>query len=145
MAIQHLGRWASSAVLSYIEEALAELSHGGRRLEESADDWEAPLASLADRLQAVETIISKRAAEAPRAVEPPPPVLVEAELERRWLISDTGKLHREASRSDDAPAYTWLTGCGWAFGRSWGHRFASAAEVSEFSGSVCAGGCDMGC
>ena len=33
LAIQHLGRWSTSTVLAYSEEALAELP-GGRRLSE---------------------------------------------------------------------------------------------------------------
>ena len=56
-AIQHLGRWASTQVLEYVEEAYAEVPGTGQvagaPLLQSEEDL-APLPALHDRLKAVE-------------------------------------------------------------------------------------------
>ena len=51
LAIQHLGRWASSTVLSYVEEAYAEKPCGKAIV---VDDGDSPLPSLEDRVTKLE-------------------------------------------------------------------------------------------
>ena len=154
MAIQHLGRWASSAVLGYIEEALAEIAPGAsgqRQLLEQLEDWGAPLQALEDRLKSVETSLTTLRArkgregrpiiapipESPDREESPPP--------RRWVLSDAGKLHREASVADAAlPLLFRRTGCNWAFGKVASYRFLSDEEATAYEGACCSKGCDLG-
>jgi len=149
-AIQHLGRWASSAVLGYVEEALAESVHGASRsFAERTEDWDTPLQELTKRLKKVEadiTSLRRRDGTAERRAKAAEEALLAAEQalpERRWLVSDSGKLHREASRSAKLPAYHWQTGCGWAFWRGVGYRFLPAEEAAAHAGSCCGGGCDL--
>ena len=65
------------------------------------------------------------------------------EDDRRWILSDVGKLHRESSGFVSAPAYRWRCGCRWAFGTGRGCRFLSEQEARSHSGSLCNGGCDL--
>ena len=49
--IMVLGRWASSAILGYIEEAMSELIPGAkRRFADHTDDWEHALPALSKRV-----------------------------------------------------------------------------------------------
>ena len=150
-AIQHLGRWASAAVLGYVEEALAEAVHGARpSYLERVEVLEEPMQALAVRLAAVEKDISKlrkknldyrrRAEEAEAAllaVEAPEPPA------RRWVLSDNGRLHREASVQAELPDYCWRTGCGWSFARLSGYVFLSQSEAEAHPGPFCKRGCDL--
>jgi len=122
LAIQHLGRWASNAVLSYVEDALAETPHGhGLDASESAvvPEWHARVASLEERMG--------------RLVEasgPPPPSRIEAEGDlAREAACDrptdllvvalpARKAHIRASASLCAPSWAWSTLCGWRFAGS---------------------------
>ncbi len=63
--------------------------------------------------------------------------------ERRWLVSDSIKLHREASRAARQPAYAWKCGCGWAFGLGVGYKFVAPDLAINHQGSFCNGGRDL--
>ena len=148
-----LGRWCSSAVLGYIEEALAELLPGAqRRIAETTEEWDAPLPALEERVAKAEKDLrslrrklprlERRAQQAEDEVElqrlavPPPP-------SRRWLVAEGGKLHREAPSAQLLPAYMWRCGCGWDFGLSLNYDFVTVEQAQEHSGSFCGGGCDL--
>ena len=151
--IMHLGRWASAAVMAYVEEALAELAPGApRKLEESVEDWQSPLPALSVRVAAVEEKLEALRRKLPRLVKEcrkseevvrevdilPPP------LPARWVVSDVGrKLHREVSGCASAPAYMWKCGCGWEFGCGWKYSFISDREAKSWTGPRCGGGCDL--
>ena len=153
MAIQHLGRWASSAVLGYIEEALAEITPGAsgkRQLVERLEDWGAPLQALEDRLKSVETSLSalraRKSGEGRRFIAPVPesPDRDETLPPRRWILSDVGRLHREASVADAAlPLLFRRMGCSWAFGKVVSYSFLTDAEVTAYEGDCCSQGCDL--
>ena len=76
---------------------------------------------------------------------PESPERDEAHPPRRWILSDLGKLHREASVADAAlPLLFRRTGCSWAFGKVASYRFLSDEEATAYEGSFCGKGCDVG-
>ena len=151
--IMHLGRWASAAVMAYVEEALSELAPGApRKMVETVEDWASPLPALSARVSAVEEKLEALRKKVPRllpaarkaevvtqevtVVAPPP--------DRRWVEATAGgKLHREVSGCAALPAYCWKTGCGWYFGSSTGYDFATDVRAQNWTGPRCAGGCDL--
>ena len=159
LAIQHLGRWASVAVLGYIEEALAELAAGpapvggdASRWEEK-DSWAQPLESISKRVAALKKALGEVKArlselEAADHSEQEGVALVGQQAaplpERRFLRAERGgKLHREASHQEKLPAYLWVTGCGWSFGRSDHWDWASEEDCLAPGANLCAAGCDL--
>merc|ERR1712194_198678 len=139
-AIQLLGRWGSSAVLSYVREVLLELSASG--------------ASRAARQRSLEDLLRERASEPqcpsgasssasptlPRALALPAPpflapvtddlqvALVEAECKAAvvgapmascmFVSSASGKWHRFADTKLSGACAGWASACGWRFAGS---------------------------
>jgi len=162
-AISRHGRWGSSAVLAYVEEALAELLPGAeRRFEEPAvEDWGTPLRALEQRIAELELRLGERVQQLQESCPEKILVPVEAQggspaeepaLRRRWLVSEAhNKLHRESSSlsgREEAPHF-WRTGCSWTFGRSFerptgrGFRFIPEEEARAWAGDRCRKGCDL--
>jgi len=158
--IMLLGRWASPAVMGYVEEAISELVFGGATASSGTgegpapqDDWEVALPSLSKRMDTLEqrlaefrrsldessarTVRSELAAVAVKARDAPEPL--------RWLRSTraNGKYHREASRWKGAPSWAWVTGCGWRFGLSEHYEFVTEREARNAGPLWCDKGCDM--
>ena len=105
--IMVLGRWASSAILGYIEEAMAELIPGARKkFADHMDDWEQALPALSKRVGDLEKQVAalRKAASAEKAAraqleakvaaqEPEP---CEVVVENRRFLRSTrpnGKIH----------------------------------------------------
>jgi len=154
LAIQHLGRWASVAVLGYIEEALAELAPGRRDQSsflEKEDDWTRPLEELATRmaklrleLSGVKKGLSDLQRSASSAAEQAALTPVPEPTQRRYLKeSQRGKVHREASSQADSPPFFWRTGCGWFFGTSPNWDWTEQEEALKPGANLCTGGCDL--
>ena len=155
--IMMLGRWASAAIMGYVEEALAELpvsGDGSRRKKPPTnplDDWEMAVPALEERLKAmgsqlarVRERMSKSEAKVSeieqKAVAAAPEPLV-----RRFLKSTrpNGKIHREASRaSEDTPTWAMTTGCGWRFGLSLHYEWITETEFRQTEDRLL---CDKGC
>ena len=123
LAIQHLGRWSTSTVLAYIEEALAELP-GGRLLSEDLPPpvdrlglAERHLAELAKVLDGKERELDAsyelaQSARADREASTPTHLVSEPKEG-----AARGKIHSLASRLPGSPAWAWHTTCGWHFAR----------------------------
>ena len=158
--IMLLGRWASDAVLGYVEETIAELTFGtqrgaaGRATSSSssgparaafgaaseADDWEKILPSLSKRASELETQLKLLRDRAPREAA----VRSEAQFESfesklqtrapvARLLKGTnpgGRLHKEATSWVGAPSWAWKTGCGWRFGTSVNYEWVTEEESS---------------
>ena len=155
--IMMLGRWASAAIMGYVEEALAELpvaGDGSRRKKPPAkpfDDWEVAVPALEERLKKLEAQLAKVREQqsrneakvteiAQKAVAAAP-----APLERRFLKSTrpNGKIHREASRaSENTPTWAMTTGCGWRFGLSLHYEWVTEAEFLQAEEKLL---CDRDC
>ena len=116
--IMLLGRWASSAVLGYVEEAISEMTFGSLSAGGGSavkDDWEQALPSLSARIEALE----KKMVELRASLDAGSVSRVRAELAtifttakeepapRRWLKSTRthGRYHREASHRKGAPSW----------------------------------------
>ena len=148
-----LGRWASSAILGYIEEAMAELIPGAKkRFADHMDDWEHALPALSKRVGELEKQVAslRKSASVEKAArvqlevkvasqEPEP---CEVVVENRRFLRSTrpnGKIHREATRWASQPSYRSTTGCGWKFGLSVEYEFMEHEEVEEVKRSTLAG------
>ena len=152
--IMLLGRWASSAVLGYVEEAISEMTFGslsaGTALK---DDWEQALPALSARIAAMETkmVELRRSLDEGSAARVKTELLVTASsakeepAPRRWVRSTraNGRYHREASRRKDAPSWAWCTGCGWRFGLSLHYEFVTEEEAGRAGPLWCDKGCDL--
>ena len=153
-----LGRWASAAIMAYVEEALAELpvsGDGSRRKKQGQakpfDDWEVAVPALEERLKKLEVQLAKVREQqsrneakvteiAQKAVAAAP-----APLERRFLKSTrpNGKIHREAARaSENTPTWAMTTGCGWRFGLSLHYEWITEAEFLQAEEKLL---CDRDC
>ena len=144
-AIQHLGRWASTQVLEYVEEAYAEVPGTGQAFGasplQSEVDW-APLPALHDRLKAVEeqqALISEKMSNgAKQSVRTEPHLTVGCQdigQEELFVLATTGpanrrKLHVRASVHWTAPSHAWSTRCGWYFSAQ-GFRLLRRSQVEE--------------
>ena len=109
------------------------------------------LSKLEDRLKSVETSLTtlraRKGREGRHIIAPVPesPDREESLPPRRWILSDAGKLHREASVADAAlPLLFRRTGCNWAFGKVASYRFLSDEEATAYEGTCCSKGCDLG-
>ena len=154
--IRLLGRWASSAVLGYVEEAISEMTFGSLPAGGGAtlkDDWEQALPALSTRIEKLEgKMVELRASLDAEAVS-----RTKAELStvcstakeepepRRWLRSTrvNGRYHREASHRKGAPSWSWSTCCGWRFGLSEHYEWVTETEATNAGLSWRAKGCDM--
>ena len=154
--IMLLGRWASSAALGYVEEAISEMTFGSLPAGGGAtlkDDWEQALPALSTRIEKLEgKMVELRASLDAEAVS-----RTKAELStvcstakeepepRRWLRSTrvNGRYHREASHRKGAPSWSWSTCCGWRFGLSEHYEWVTETEATNASLSWCDQGCDM--
>ena len=117
-AIQYLGRWASTAVLGYIEDMMAEMTGSG-----TFEDWQQAVPQLLKRLADAEAFLERcassigsTAARAETAVQ-----MAEEKLKSTEDIADsvlpaavvwTDTPHRLASRSTAHPTAAWKTSCG---------------------------------
>ena len=106
--------------------------------------------ALEARVRQAEKGLSSLRVKGARASQlPPEPIILREPAEgpgppRRWILSDSGKLHREASVADAAlPFLLRRAGCGWAFGKSTTYRFVSDDEALELGDNTCARGCDF--
>jgi len=116
--IQHLGRWAGSTVLEYIEEAYAELpleaAAACRRGEDSAiPDLTARIKSVEQVCRKLQVTLSASSIGAASAavsfcekVSDPTPL--------KWVSGPTA-VHRVATFSKEVPRHAWRTNCGWKF------------------------------
>ena len=144
-AIQHLGRWANTQVLEYVEETYAEVpgtgqAFGASRLQ-SEEDW-APLPALYDRLKAVEeqqALISEKMSNgAKQSVQTEPHLPVGCKdiwQEELFVVGTTGsasrrKLYVRASVHRTAPSHAWSTRCGWYFSAQ-GFQLLRRSQVEE--------------
>ena len=153
-----LGRWASAAIMGYVEEALAELPvpGDGSRREEPApakptDDWEVAVPALEERLKTLESQLAKVRERMSRSEAKVTEIAQKAvaaapePLERRFLKSTrpNGKIHREASRaSENTPTWAMTTGCGWRFGLSLHYEWITEAEFRQAEDRLL---CDKDC
>ena len=158
--IMLLGRWASSAVLGYVEEAFSEMTFGSLSSASGSDgpgatqgDWEVALPSLSKRMDALE----KKLVELRRSLDLGSAQRVQAELgavaatareapeRRKWLRSTrvNGRYHREASKRKGAPSWAWSTCRGWRFGFSEHYEWVSEAEAANAALRRCDKGCDV--
>ena len=148
--IMLLGRWASAAVLGYVEEAMAETTPGFRQqLQLGYDNWEEALPTLSKRVAQLEGKLkshretaSRNLKELQKKFDTAERARTEQAKERRWLIStnptNPAKLHREASGgAKDRPAWTWICGCSWRFGLSVNYEFLTPTEAKEWTGRRC--------
>ena len=141
--IQYLGRWASSAVLGYVEEAFADAMQGLTIVGALADS--APLAGLdkanlkdnpgmqafSKRIEEVEMKLEQRrlglggegAVGARDAPEPPGKAQSEEDL-----VVVGSRVHRVLGESLRWPRASWTTACGWRFGLG-GAAALSAADA----------------
>ena len=162
-----LGRWASDAVLGYVEEAIAELTFGflpggatssatgssasnPRRpgALEVGDDWERALPSLSKRMEDLEAELRALREQAPAssAARREAPVSIgskqaPAAAAPRLLVSTQpgGRVHREATTWRGAPSWAWKTGCGWRFGTSIHYEWVSKSQAASIRR------CEAGC
>ena len=146
LTIASLGRWASSTVLGYIEEALAEvlpdevLSTGAAA---------AGTAQVTDKLNDLERMLSKLAVHSPADKElevKPPPEDSSAPLPRRELQTRyvrllgkfAGSLHACVSQTTGAPVELLRTRCGRRFGAEEApFKFLERQRALSWIGPVC--------
>ena len=150
-----LGRWASSAIMAYVEEALAELAIRGDRTRkpgqvkntEPPDEWESALEPPERRIAKAKEKIRKLGKSKQESIREDALLraITVTPKERRWLKSTrpNGKIHREASRLDDLPSWMWTTGRGWPFGTSEFYEWMKPEDLpTQGEPAFCTSGCD---
>ena len=119
-ALQLLGRWGSSAVLGYVEEALTEIDPQMAQGVITGDDGDGPVPAWEERIQALQDTIDKLVAKRQFAIADvpasgPPGGAQEDQGDIRWVAIEQGKLHLCASFSLRTPSSAWRTTCGVRF------------------------------
>ena len=132
--IQFMGRWATSTVLEYIEEAMAEMTSSWSLGGSSSSSRPAGNAGssggcprIGDRLDRMEQLLEEvqaRAAAAGTANQET--ARITAQLAKQascqrvvWRMrQDASAVHLVAEAFMDLPASAWTTVCGWKFGQS---------------------------
>ena len=120
LAIMHLGRWSSAAVLGYVEEALSEKALGedaADRLSAPEDRLDAVVANLQTRIDQVnEKLLTWSPPSELRAVAdsvaPAAPSTPAPDAAPRWVQISGGRCHMLASAALDMPSVFWKTRCG---------------------------------
>ena len=146
LTIASLGRWASSTVLGYIEEALAEVLPDGVL---SSGAAAAGATHVTDKLNDLERLLSKLAVHSPAdkdlEVKPPPEGLAaplpRQELQTRYvrlLGKFAGSLHACVSQTAEAPVELLRTRCGKTFGAEESpYKFLERQRAVSWTGPVC--------
>ena len=145
LALQLFGRWASVAVLGYIEEALCESCPSSNIKEYDSPEFCGAVPDLASRMAAVEdrlVAVSNEQAHSPAALpEAIVPLVVAPVPMRFWVCIDKGRLHERASISWRSPSFTWQTSCGIRFACNYSARAAfsilSEEEASDSGTKKC--------
>ena len=157
---QFFGRWGGPTVLSYIEEALAEMTHlwpmsssapsSSASLQEqlvpfsSAALPEQVLASLTDRLAIADSAIDRLRSDLDSRLVAAPdaslasPALVSPSASPMQAIFDGGKAHILIDGIISFPRPMWTTLCGWRCGSAFSARIVPVSSLPDFGFSLCA-------
>eukprot|EP00435_Cladocopium_sp_Y103_P026763 s1801_g6.t1 len=153
--VAHLGRWKSSAILSYAEEALEQLpanlnvsspvmdSKGGATLEKrwvDEKELEAWKSQLRKEIEELKGNVNAKNDEREKVLEKWVNFYRDnpGTLPRKILSLPSKVIHWNLAKSAASPPLTWRTACGWSY---YGSNFTYADAEAEITCQKCKGLC----